>query len=58
MNQKRTNTKRTARQMPRPEAKPQGVTELTDADLEQVQGGTTKLMQACTTGKHIPEAKL
>ena len=39
MNQKRTNTKRTGRHLPPPEVKQQRVAELTDADLEQVQGG-------------------
>lgn len=39
MNQKRTNTKRAARQMPSPEAKQQGVAELTDAELNHVTGG-------------------
>jgi hypothetical protein len=43
MNKKRTNTKRNAWQTAPPEAKHKGMAELTDADLEQVQGGVSNL---------------
>jgi hypothetical protein len=36
-----------------PEGKRQGAVELTDADLEQIQGGKG----TCSTGKHISEVK-
>ena len=46
MNNKRTNTKRTARQAPPPKVKHQGVAELTDAELNHITGGA---MQAYIT---------
>jgi hypothetical protein len=54
MNKKQTNKKRQALQMLPPQAQHKGVVELADADLEQVQGGTTNLMDACSKGKHVP----
>jgi len=32
--------------------------ELGDEALDKVVGGTSTLMKACTTGQHLPEAKL
>ncbi|GHO82521.1 hypothetical protein [Dictyobacter formicarum] len=58
MNKKQTNTRRQLQQTP-PEGKRKGVVELTDADLEKVQGGkgTDKLFDACSTGTHVPKVQ-